>query len=206
MINLAVITGDLVGSTAALHSSGYHEKLNALLKEAGVRYDTAFQTYRGDGFQIVVAPEDALDAALLLRAGLIAASPDKKERWDARVAVAYGSESWSKEEFSGPSFVLSGRTLDAMQAETLRMVAPSPALNTALDLVAAFLDNIVSHWTVAEAASIFEYLKDRENHQVIADRLGKQRPTVTLALKRACYNLIDRSVSDTKVLLELLGD
>lgn len=206
MIHLAVITGDLVGSTVAQHVGAYHRQLDTLLKEIAARYETRFQTYRGDGFQVVIAPGDALEASLLLRAGLIAASPSKQERWDARLAIAFGPESRSAEGFSGPSFVLSGRTLDAMETETLRMVAQSLVLQTTLDLAAAFLDNIVSHWTVAEAASIFEYLKGRENHQVIADRLGKQRPTVTLALKRAHYNLIDRCINDTRLLLELIGD
>ena len=210
MINLAVITGDLVGSTVAQHSGAYHRQLDTLLKDIAARYKARFQTYRGDGFQVVIAPGNALEACLLLRAGLIAASPHKQERWDARLAIAFGSENAPAAEFngefSGASFILSGRTLDAMETETLRMVAQSLVLQTTLDLAAAFLDNIVSHWTVAEAASIFEYLKGRENHQIIADRLGKQRPTVTLALKRAHYNLIDRCINDTRLLLELIGD
>lgn len=206
MIKSAVITGDLVGSTSARQSGAYYKRLSALLQDMATRYESQFQTYRGDGFQIVIPAKDALDAALALRSGLISASPDKKERWDARLAIAFGPEKSPVTEFSGPSFVLSGRTLDAMQMETLRMVAHSRALEIALDLVAAFLHNIVNDWTVTEAASIFEYLKGRDSHQVIADRLGKQRPTVTLALKRAQYNLIDRCINDTRLLLELIGD
>lgn len=86
----AVLTGDLVHSQAARDVLAYVDGLHEVLRKLEGRFAFQAETYRGDGFQLV--PGDASEAmrcAVLLRAGLIAASP-ATERWDARIAVGLG--------------------------------------------------------------------------------------------------------------------
>ena len=55
---IAVITGDLVGSSK-LSGEAFSQvilNLERLLKSFRARYDAAFDIFRGDSFQLVVAP------------------------------------------------------------------------------------------------------------------------------------------------------
>jgi hypothetical protein len=209
---IAVITGDLINSTRVADSKAFKRQLDTLLARLEERFDAEVATYRGDGFQIALdARHNALQLALLLRTGLIAASPDSKNRWDARIAIAWGEA--DKEEMVkadldpagqiGPVYIQSGRALDALGKQHLQAVTSGELPSLALDLSCRFADDILNHLTAVEAEVLYYYLQDRGSHQSIADRLGKQRPTVTVALQRARYKLLARFVDDMDKLLRL---
>ena len=65
---IAVITGDLVGSSK-LSGDAFSQviiNLERLLKSFRARYNAAFDIFRGDSFQLVVAPPLAASVARLL--------------------------------------------------------------------------------------------------------------------------------------------
>lgn len=212
MTRIAVITGDLINSTRVADSKAFKRQLDTLLARLQERFDAEVATYRGDGFQVALdARHNALQLALLLRTGLIAASPDSENRWDARIAIAWGEA--DKEEMVkadldpasqiGPVYIQSGRALDALGKQHLQAVTSGELPSLALDLSCRFADDILNHLTAVEAEVLYYYLQDRGSHQSIADRLGKQRPTVTVALQRARYKLLARFVDDMDKLLRL---
>lgn len=86
----AVLTGDLIHSQSAENTLAYVARLKEILKQLETRYQAKAETFRGDGFQLLLdRPEQAFHCAIALRAALVEASPEG-ERWDARIAVGIG--------------------------------------------------------------------------------------------------------------------
>ncbi len=201
---IGVLTGDLINSTGVADPGAYTARLQRLLGEVEKRWQARSVTYRGDGFQITLSdPAWALDCALYMRAGLIAASPGRPERWDARVSVAIAGARGPRGG-DGDAYIQSGRGLDSMSDGHLCLYADSPVFRLATGISTALVDDIIDHWTPSEAEVYFEHLREPGGHREIARRLDKSRPTITKALLRARYNLLDRYRRDTLELLELI--
>ncbi|MDA1370407.1 MAG: hypothetical protein O2971_06555 [Proteobacteria bacterium] len=197
MSQLAVITGDLINSTRVENGQRFRALLKSILAGMTKKYGAKTSIYRGDGFQISLTRRDCVfEATIYLRAGLIAGSPDRAERWDARVAMALGEHDAVIEEQNSTVFIQSGRALDGMKKEHMVVVGEPESFQLAANIATAFVDDLIDNWTAVEAQTLFEYLQGRESHQAIAERLGKTRSTVTLSLQRARYNLIDRYITD----------
>ncbi|MFN3162916.1 MAG: hypothetical protein ACE37N_05425 [Pseudohongiellaceae bacterium] len=197
MPRISVITGDLIDSTRVADSAAFRQQLDTLLAVVDTRFNAIITTYRGDGFQIALHETvNPFHVALLLRTGLIAHSRDGTNRWDARVAIAYGEGALSGQDQNGPAYVHSGRTLDAMGKDHLQAKADHEVVALALGISCRFADAIVNDLTAVEAEILYYYLLEPSSHQRIADKLGKQRPTITLALQRAHYKLLDQFISD----------
>jgi len=131
-VNLkAVLTGDLIDSRAMRDPNAFIARLKTLLGELGAHFDAQAETFRGDGFQVVMRhAQDAFDCAVAIRAGLLAASAPG-ERWDARLALGISQDDTAAQPYS-EAFVLSGRGLDGMKnGNTLHLQrrAPAPALH-----------------------------------------------------------------------------
>ncbi len=201
---IAVLTGDLINSTRVKRSALFHAHLKNILKEMEKRYNAISETYRGDGFQITIPhAADAFEAVIFLRAGLISHSPEKAERWDSRIASAFGDDKIRPEDMHAKVYISSGRALDGLTQGNLTVAGEQKIFTLGADLCTAFIDDLINSWTPKEAEAMYEYLQDRESHQVIAERLGKKRPTLTLTLQRARYQLVERYIQDMKEFQEL---
>ena len=204
MSTIAVLTGDLVNSTRVRNAVAFQDRLNALLTRVAQKYTATFTTFRGDGFQITLPNAgDAFETCLYLRSGLISQSPTKSERWDARMAVAIGSDKPAKGAAHQKVFIQSGQALDAMKGRNLVIIGQTENFTLAANITSLFLDDLIAGWTPTEAEVLFEYLQAREGHKIIAQRLGKKRPTVTLSLQRARYQLIEHYIQDMQKILDL---
>ena len=193
---LAVITGDLIGSTSAVDPAAYRKRLHELLVTMEKTFDAQTSIFRGDGFQLAVdTSANIFRLALLIRSGLIARS-DPQSRWDARLAIAFGKGLLKEADPNGEAFVNSGRTLDAIESDNMRVYCPSRIMELGTGVATAFVDDLINRLTPVEAETLFHYLLEGGSHQHIAERLGKQRPTVTLALQRAGYRLVERYIED----------
>ncbi|EIK51732.1 hypothetical protein YO5_07463 [Stutzerimonas stutzeri TS44] len=199
----AVLTGDLIHSRAMRDPSAYIARLKILLDTLGRHYGAQFETFRGDGFQMVMRhAQDAFDCAVALRAGLVAASAPG-ERWDARLAVGISQVGNAGQPYS-EAFVLSGRGLDGMKRETLCIFSDEPQLQRCIALPTAFLAALIDRWTPVEAQTYFLHLTQGHDQQTIAEQLGKSRVTVTKALQRADARLVDRYLACTRAWVEEL--
>ncbi len=206
MPHIAVITGDLIGSTEASDPAAFRGRLAELLQLTRERSAAQTTQYRGDGFQIAMNSDfNAFEAALILRTGLIAQSPGRANRWDARVAIAFGEGRVSDTDQNSQAYVNSGRALDGMEKDHLLTYAESDVLGLAMRAATGFADDIINEMTPTEAEVLFYYFLNRESHSSIAERLGKKRPTITAALQRAKYTLLDRYVLDMDKLVNLHG-
>ena len=198
MARIAVITGDLINSTKVSNPKAFREKLSKLMDLMSHRFDATTNLYRGDGFQVALDATrfNALEAAVIIRTGLIANSPDKNNKWDARIALAFDIGVLSTSDQNSKAFVNSGHTLDAMKKDHFCVHAEDEVSKLALGVATSFADNIINNLTPTEAEVLHYYFLYRENHADIARRLGKKRPTITIALQRGRYLLIDRYVRD----------
>jgi len=186
MAKIAVIIGDLVNSTQVSTPDEFRQALKLLLSSIEDQYQAVITTHRGDGFQIAL-PQIAnpFHVALFIRAALIRMSPDKQNRWDARMAIATGEGKLSLDEQNSDVYVLSGRCLDSMKDQRLAISSEDEMVALAFNVATAFMDDLVAQWTLKEAEVMYYHLKEEVSHQQIAQQLKKKRPTVTLALKRA---------------------
>lgn len=194
----AVITGDIVQSTHTNVTDRdrllnvIKETIKALENESLLRYDI----YRGDSFQIELSsPQWALRGALLVRAALLKNSPDYL-RWDARISVGLGKVEYESlnrvAESDGEAFWYSGRELDAL-GKTKRLVLKTAwdEINDEFKVSTAFVDDIVSQWTIAQADVMYEWLLDEQiTQREIAQKLHKTPQAVSKALASAKASLI----------------
>ncbi|UVL84892.1 hypothetical protein LOY35_04695 [Pseudomonas sp. B21-028] len=199
----AVLTGDLIHSQSAENTLAYITGLKAVLKQLEKRYKAKAETFRGDGFQILLnRPEQALHCAIALRAALVAASPER-ERWDARIAIGIGSAQQS--QTYREAFVLSGQGLDSMKKNTLAIFSGYQAFQERTELLTEFVAAILDQWTAVEAQTYAIHLIEATDQQSIADALGKSRITINKALQRAQARLLDKYLAYTSRLIRELS-
>ncbi|MGB8621206.1 MAG: MarR family transcriptional regulator [Paracoccaceae bacterium] len=195
-VHLAVLTGDLVGSTG-LDSAEFDSALAAL--HAGfdgiAGWDPAARhsSYRGDGWQLVLTrPAQALRAALFLRARL----RDASEQFDSRVALACGvADRRVLQDIAtanDPVFVASGRLLDAMKPPSLI----SHASGGGWQASAVLADHVSRGWTSAQARAVLPFLTPLEHptQKTVAESLGISRQAVGQALDAAGFPAIEAAL------------
>ena len=203
---ISVTTGDLISSTKVAEPDAFRRCLRDILQLLEDRYHAQGHIFRGDGFQVITGSKvNALRLAVLLRTGLISRSMDRENRWDARIAIAYGPEQPAGTDQNSQVHVNSGRLLDSMDKDHLLLHARNDNMRLATAAATAFADDIINRLTPTEAEVLFHHLLDESSHQQIADKLGKQRPTITLALQRARYHLMDGYIRDMDSLLRMGG-
>ncbi len=203
MTKIAVLTGDLINSTRVASPRAFRLRLQSLLKDVEAMYGGKAVTFRGDGFQVSFGnPRRSIESALYIRAGLIAASPAKSDRWDARISVAIGAAAGNEDSY-GDAYIQSGRNLDQMHKDKLLVYAEPSAFRIGVALATAFADDVIGAWTPSEAEAYFTHLQYPQGHEAVAKHLKKSRSTVTKALIRAKYSLINRYLEDTLALMEV---
>lgn len=197
MKTLAVATGDVIASTGFRE----RERLPELLREAfdGVtrRIGTmvrAFEIYRGDSFQGVVEPEQALLAATLVRAKLRSVRLDDGSRsgaLDARIAIGIGTTEHSADrvvESDGEAFRASGRALDELTQGQGRLKLAGPNVPASAEITVRLLDAIVSSWSASAADSVFLALQETNWTQAgLARRRGVSQPAISQGLRSARF-------------------
>ena len=201
----AVLTGDIVGYSRnreperrrvlrALKSS--LESLNRLLPG---RTRVKFQIYRGDSFQtVILKPELALRAAILVRAGLRHRIQPSRRRQapDCRIAIGIGTidslPTSAVSEGDGEAFRRSGPVLDAMRGDRrLRIESPWPEIDNEMDTELALLDVVAGRWSPQQAEAVIAQLKGITQAEA-AKVMGISQPAVVARLKAAGGSSVEK--------------
>ena len=186
----AVLTGDLIDSQGVEDTQDYIKQLREALQQLQAVCSFQYELYRGDGFQLTLeSAADAVRCAALLRAALIAASPEH-ERYDARIAIGIGQA--PADNRYGEAFVLSGRGLDSMKKDSLGLFTHNAALFDRLELPTAFAARVIEQWTRVEAQTWWLHTTLHVSQKALAEHLDKSQVTVHKALQRAEAPLMDR--------------
>ena len=182
MAEIAVLTGDIIGSTrlapealeGAMRALG--DAAHEIAGWAGTA--TRFTRARGDGWQMVLTePRLSLRAALFLRASLRRTGKGMA----TRVSVAHGAgtipETGDLNGANGAAFVLSGRGLDQMaRGHELALAGDMPGAAAAVGILA---DVQSRRWSVAQARVLaLLFAPDAASQTEVAQGLGMSRQAV----------------------------
>lgn len=181
----AVITGDIINSrkvASALWMGDLKGILNAYGNEP-----KDWEIYRGDSFQLVVDPRDALEIALLIKATI-----KQNKALDVRMAIGVGTVDYTADkvtESNGNAFVNSGECFERLKKQTLGIQTPWSEFDETFliifQLVVLFADN----WTTTSAEIIKKALENPNiNQKELALALNrKSQSSISASLKRAGY-------------------
>lgn len=188
---IAVLTGDIKNSKD--HKA---DIWLPVLKQALEHYGSEpsdWEIYRGDSFQLQTTPEQALEAAIFIKASI-----KQIRQLDVRIAIGLGEKSHTAAkitESNGEAFVHSGECFDQLKKQTLALKSQSTlfneTLNTMLSLAALTMDN----WLPATATVVKTTMEHPEaNQKELATLLGKSQSTISEALIRAGFDEVQKMI------------
>lgn len=198
---LAVITGDIVGSTKlgprklSLAIDALSDSASAQEKWHGA--SLKFTRNRGDGWQVILArPELALRSALTFRAKLRALGDDVDSYMGIALGMAPLPKGANLNAETGEIFTHSGRLLDVMKQVDAGIrieIWPTGPLSAA----AILADQISQGWTQTQAAAMGYMLDPTVSiyYTDLAHHLGKSRQAVTKSLRAAKEKPIEVALS-----------
>lgn len=186
---IAIITGDIINSEEH-ESSEWIDVLKKQLSTWG-NTPTDWEIYRGDEFQLKIAPENAMLAAIQIKA-VIKSIKDL----DVRMAIGLGSESFkgsSVSESNGTAYQRSGRTFENLKEDkrNLAIATGDEKEDETLNLILRLALNFMDEWT-SVSAEIVAIALDNPNlqQQEIARQLSIQQSAVSQRQKRARLDLV----------------
>jgi hypothetical protein len=186
---IAIITGDIINSEKHKDS----EWIGILKKQFSELGETPidWEIYRGDEFQLKIAPKNALWAAIRIKA-VIKSIKDL----DVRMAIGVGSEDFkgaSVSESNGTAYKRSGRTFETLKEDKLNIAIATgnkkedQSLNLMIKLALDFMDE----WTSVSAEIIAIVLSNpKRAQQEMAKELSIQQSAVSQRQKRARLDLV----------------
>ena len=195
MENIAVLTGDLIDSTAAAPAD-LERAMQALGQAAAalsgwIGTDTRFTRFRGDGWQLYLAnPKLVLRATIFLIAFLRAADTGLATRLSIATGPYETLGATGLAAASGKAFMLSGRNLDQMGKSYRHMVFASPQgpLHFFQSAVMDLVFRQASLWTREQAeAAALALTPNPPTQEHLAQRLGITRQAVQARLKGAGF-------------------
>ena len=191
---VAIITGDIINSEG-YNSSEWLGILKDYLYKLG-KSPVDWEVYRGDEFQLKIAKEDALQAAIYIKALM-----KTVKGLDVRMGIGLGNETFKGvgvSESNGPAYHRSGRTFESLKEDKLNLTIATgngffdDTLNLMLKLALHFMDD----WSTVSAEIIVLALDNpNASQREIAERLNIKQSAVSQRQKRARLDLV----------LELLG-
>ncbi len=210
MKNIAVLTGDIIGSRKVYNINELIDALKHVFADIKVNTSIVFdaEIYRGDSFQVVILnPKDALLFAMLVRVGLKAKTIVKSRStsipidklWDARIAIGIGQAIVKSKiiESNGEAFQLSGLEFDKLKKERdkLNILTVWKNQNTAFNIIVKLLDITIDKWTKLTSEVVYEYLLKNKTQSELAKQLNISQPAIHKRLSIANINVIENSIN-----------
>jgi len=196
---VAILTGDLIGSTDATPEAV--ETSIGVIRDCAARIGerTDFTRFRGDGWQMrLVHPGDCLWACLLILASLRAQDGIPGCRIAAGIGEEYPTNARDLSTAMGPAFTAAGHALDRMKPDRLLALdGPKGSIDAFRKLAFTVAADLAGRWTTGQAEAMALKLDpdspadDRLSNEVIARRLGITRQAVDARLRSADYHLLD---------------
>jgi len=186
---IAVLTGDIINS-AGYKTADWMAVLKNFLLKLG---DTpgVWEIYRGDEFQIRIAPKKAMEVAIQLKALI-----KTIKHLDVRIAIGLGDEDFrgaGVSESNGSAYQRSGRTLNLLKDKkiTLAIATDDPQLDETLNLMLKLGLDFMDTWSVVSAEIILMALENpRASQKEVSDQLQIQQSAVSQRYKRARLDLV----------------
>ena len=189
----AVITGDIIDSRK-LSSAVWIADLKAVLNQYGEEPKN-WEIYRGDSFQLLVAVEDALEIALLIKAAI-----KQHKELDVRMAIGVGTVDYLSDkitESNGVAFINSGECFENLKKQTLGIKTPYEEFNAMFAVILSFMLIVADNWTSTSAEIVKKALENPEiNQNQLASALNrKSQSSISSSLKRAAYEELKNMIA-----------
>lgn len=185
---ICIITGDIVGSRKVKDS--WLLSLKSALKVVS-RQNNKWEIYRGDSFQVEVAPENAIKATAYLKACIRVNKPA-----DVRMGIGIGEVKSKRKKLSesnGDAFVNSGIAFDSLKQLKVNLAIKTDwddfdeEINILIKLALIAMDS----WGLVAAEMVKLALENEDAVQSeLAAISGRTQSSVSEALKRAHYSEI----------------
>jgi hypothetical protein len=184
----AIITGDIINSRHASNPDTWLTPLKELMGEWGKSPQT-WEIYRGDSFQLEIAPQDALFAAIRIKACIRSV-----EKLDVRMGIGIGEKSYAAPritESNGTAFIHSGETFEKLKKQHLIIKSPWPELDTQLNLLFSLAAIALDKWAPATAQLIAVSIANSGlSQKELGDKIERTQSTISEGQKRAHYEEI----------------
>ena len=184
---VAVLTGDIINSREG-QARDWMEKLKAVLGYYGDSPEQ-WEIYRGDSFQLVLAPNDAFIAAMHIKAVI-----KQTKVHDVRIAIGIGEETFNSEkitESNGSAYIRSGESFESLKKQTLAIKSMNYDWDESMNIALSLALLTANNWSSTVAKVITAVIENStKNQKEIAKILDKSQSTVSEALKRGGYDEI----------------
>jgi hypothetical protein len=187
MKSIAVITGDIIKSR-----DGEPKEWLNILKDTLQQYGSSpkdWDVYRGDSFQLAIAPQKALTAALHIKASI-----KQNKLHDVRMGIGIGTfqfEAQKITESNGQAFVNSGACFESLKTQTLAIKTDRPQLNDSLNTMFGLALLTIDHWSSPVSKTIKAALENPDKNQSqLAQLLNHSQSNTSKALKRGGFDEI----------------
>jgi hypothetical protein len=186
---LAVITGDIINSEN-YSSSVWIPLLKKCLNTWGTQ-PLDWDIYRGDEFQLKIAPAKALKAAIHLKAVI-----KTVQNLDIRLGIGIGEETYKGQritESNGSAYQRSGRVFESLKEQklTLAMATGTIEQDKVLNLMIRLGLNFMDEWSRVSAEIVaWELEHPNTSQNEIAKHFKIQQSAVSQRQKRARLDLV----------------
>lgn len=183
----AVITGDIINSRVS-STVRWHRYLKRVLSLYGDN-PKSWEIYRGDSFQLLLKPKQALVAAIHIKASIKQIAP-----LDVRMGIGFGTQSYRAAKVTastGSAFVNSGEAFDGLKKQTLAIATGEEQIDEHLNIMLSLALLSMDSWSDTVAKVISAMIENPTANQVeIASKLKKSQSTISEALKRGGFDEI----------------
>jgi len=198
---IAVITGDIINSREG-NALQWLDSLKEVLRKYG-KEPKQWEIYRGDSFQLVISPEDALLAAFHIKACI-----KQIKNYDVRMGLGLGDETHSADkvtESNGIAYVNSGECFEGLKKQNLAIRSTNAIFDDPINTMLSLALLIANNWSSTVAEAIKTKIEHPDKHQKeTAKILDKSQSSISEALKRGGFEEIMKINSFYKTQLSSL--
>jgi|SRR5690554_4324129 len=184
---IAVITADIINSREG-EVGNWMDRLKKVLNYYGEE-PKDWEIYRGDSFQLSIAPQKAILAAIHIKAVI-----KQTKSQDVRIAIGIGKQKYAATkitESNGSAYVNSGDCFESLKKQTLAIKSMDENFDQSINIMLALALLTANNWSSIVAEAIKLVLENpKKNQREIAKLLNKSQSSVSEALKRGGFEEI----------------
>lgn len=188
---IAVLTGDIKNSTG-VDASEWMPALKSALDTYGTE-PKAWEIYRGDSFQLETLPNNALDAAISIKASI-----KQFKNLDVRIAIGLGEKQYQAEkitESNGEAFVNSGKCFEGLKKQNLGIKSSNKTFDEHINLLIELALLTMDNWPPATASTVRYALSNpNKNQKQLAQLLKKSQGNISEELTKAGFDALQKMI------------
>lgn len=188
---IAILTGDIKNSSEHKASTWL-----PLLKQALGRYGNEpadWEIYRGDSFQLQTTQENALEAAIYIKASI-----KQIRHMDVRIAIGLGEKNYEAPkitESNGPAFVNSGQCFENLKKQNLGIRTPNKKFDEQINLLLELALLTMDNWTPAISKTVKCAMENPGmNQKELASLLNKSQGNISEELNKAGFDEVKKMI------------